>query len=62
MPLYKNSHLRFKANISIDKASFSNYGTIILQTPQPKRVTVVKFFGKINKAPCYFFTVGKRQR
>ena len=37
---------QFKGNISIDKVNFRPYRTIILQPPQTKRLTAVKFFEK----------------
>jgi len=46
MLLYKNRIGQFKPIISIDKAVISSYRTIILQAPQIKRLTEVKFFGK----------------
>jgi len=43
--IQKRPHL-FKDNISVDKADFRPYRTIVLQPPQTKRLTQTKFFEK----------------
>ena len=56
---------QFKGNISIDKVNFRPYRTIILQPPQTKRLTAVKFFEKkIKKQPIQrqILTAEKEQR
>lgn len=62
-PLYKNVVLSIKRNISIDKADYGVYRTMILQGTEIKRVTTWNNFEKNAKNPEYgdFFTVRNRQ-